>query len=153
MMLFENKERTRIEPKRPGEDDYSFYDSSARPEYDVYRGLVNGWMEEMSEPGQKELLPRFRRNESLEYRTALAELTVHAALKRQGYAVDIHPESDHTERKPDFLARDDKGAPVAFVEVTTFGPARDFVGRQKRAADVYNGIDKAKIPTGCRLGP
>jgi hypothetical protein len=152
ILLFEDKVRTRLEPKRHGEDDYSFYDSSARPEYDVYRGLLNGWMKEMSGPGRKELLPRFRRNESLEYQTALAELTTHAALKGQGYAVDVHPESDQTERKPDFLARDSDGAPVAFVEVTTFGPSKDFIGKHKRAADIYNGIDKAKLQPGCRLG-
>jgi hypothetical protein len=75
--------------QRPGEDDYSFYDSAARPEHDVYRGLLNGWMEGMSEEGQRELLPRLRRNESLEYQTALAELTTHAALKNGGYAVEV----------------------------------------------------------------
>ncbi len=150
-LLFEDKVRTRMEPKRPGEDDYSFYNSAARPEYDVYRGLLNGWMKEMPEPGQKDLLPRFRRNESLEYQTALAELTTHAALKSEGYTVEVHPESDQTERKPDFLARDAEGAPVAFTEVTTFGPSKDFIGKRKRAADIYNGIDKAKLPAGCRL--
>jgi hypothetical protein len=152
MMIFEDKVRTRTEPKRPGEDDYSFYDSTARPEYDVYRGLVNGWMEQMSEEGQRELLPRFRRNESLEYQSALAELTTHAALKDEGYAVEVHPEDDQTEKKPDFLARDANGGAVAYVEVTTFGPSKDFVGKHKRSADIYNGIDQAKLPAGCRLG-
>jgi hypothetical protein len=109
-------------------------------------------MSEVSAPGQKELLPRFRRNESLEYQTALAELTTHAALKNEGYGVEVHPEGEGTEHKPDFLARDANCAAVAFVEVTTFGPSRDFVGKQKRAADIYNGIDKAKLPTGGRLG-
>jgi hypothetical protein len=131
-LLFEDKARTRFEPKAPGEDDYSFYDSAARPEYDIYRALLNGWMKEMSEPGQKELLPRFRKNESLEYQTALAELTTHAALKNQGYAVDVHPASDQTDRKPDFLARDAKGESAAYVEVTTFGPSKDFTGKHKR---------------------
>jgi hypothetical protein len=151
-LLFEDKARTRFEPKAPGEDDYSFYDSAARPEYDIYRALLNGWMKEMSEPGQKELLPRFRKNESLEYQTALAELTTHAALKNQGYAVDVHPASDQTDRKPDFLARDAKGESAAYVEVTTFGPSKDFTGKHKRAAVIYNGADKAKLPVGCRLG-
>jgi hypothetical protein len=36
MVVFEDKVRTRMEPKRPGEDDYSFYDSVARAEYDVF---------------------------------------------------------------------------------------------------------------------
>jgi hypothetical protein len=141
-----------MDPKQPGEDDYSFYDSAARPEYDFYRGLLNGWMKEMSDPGQKELMPRFRRNESLEYQTALAELTTHAALKNGGYGVEVHPESEQTERKPDFLARDTSGTTVSFVEVTTFGPSKDFIGKRKRAADIYNGIDKAKLRIGCRIG-
>jgi hypothetical protein len=152
MALFDEKARTRTEPKRPGEDDYSFYDSAARPEYDVYRRVLNDWMKEISQQGQKELLPRFRQNESLEYQSALAELTTHAALKNEGYAVEVHPERDPTERKPDFLVRDANGAPVAYVEVTTFGPSKDFVGKRKRAADIYNGIDEAKLHAGCRLG-
>jgi hypothetical protein len=55
------------------------------------------------------LVPLFRKNESLEYQRALAELTVHAALKRQGYTIDVHPDSDATARKPDFLVKDTKG--------------------------------------------
>jgi hypothetical protein len=151
-MLFEKKERTRIEPKRQGEDDYTFYDSSARPEFQVYRDLLNDWIAELPEAYRKEAITRFRKNESLVYKAVLAELTVHAALKRQGFAVDVHPTCGHDSRKPDFLARNDKGNAVAFVEVTTFGPAPEFVARSKRAADIYNGIDKAKLPQGCRLG-
>lgn len=144
MKLFEDKERTRMEPKRPGEDDYSFYDSCALPGYDDYRARLNGWLEEMPERAQKDLLPRFRKNESLEYQRALAELTVHAALKREGYMIDVHPENDATDRKPDFLLKDANGQMVAYIEVTTFGPARELIGKQKRAADIYNGVDKAK---------
>jgi hypothetical protein len=110
MKLFEDKERTRMEPKAPGEDDYSFYDSCARPGYDDYRTRLNGWFAEMPEAAQKDLLPRFRKNESLEYQRALAELTVHAALKRQGYAFEIHPESGNTDNKPDFLVKDAEGS-------------------------------------------
>ena len=152
MKLFEDKERTRQEPKKPGEDDYSFYDSCALPGYDAYRSLVNGWLEEMPEDAQKALLPRFRKNESLEYQRALAELTMHAALKRQGYMIEVHPETSGGDNKPDFLAKDAEGRPVAYVEVTTFGPARELIGKQKRAADVWNGIDQTKVPAGCRLG-
>ena len=56
-----------------------------------YRARLNGWLVEMPEVAQKDLVPRFRKNESLEYQRALAELTVHAVLKRQGYTIDVHP--------------------------------------------------------------
>ena len=46
-MLFDDKERTRIAPKTPGEDDFSFYDSSGRPEFQIYRDLLNGWISEL----------------------------------------------------------------------------------------------------------
>jgi hypothetical protein len=36
--------------------------------------------------------------------------------------------------------------------VTSFGPPLEFVSRSKRDAAVYNGIDQAKLPAGCRLG-
>ena len=151
MQLFDDRERTRMEPKRPGEDDYSFYDSCALRGYDDYRARVNGWLAEMPEAAQKELISRFRKNESLEYQRALAELTTHVALKRQGYTIEVHPESQDTDRKPDFLVKDAAGQ-KAYVEVTTFGPALELIGKQKRAADVYNGIDKAKVSAGRRLG-
>ena len=153
MKLFEDRERTRMEPKVPGEDDYTFYDSCGRPGYEDYRARLNGWFAEMAETAQKALLPRFRKNESLEYQRALAELTIHAALKRQGYTIEVHPETKDSDRKPDFLVKDAEGQKVAYVEVTTFGPAREVIGKQKRAVDVYKGIDnRAKVPAGCRVG-
>jgi hypothetical protein len=77
---------------------------------------------------------------------------VHATLKRQGYTVEVHPACGHPSRRPDFLARDAEGNAVAFVEVTSFGPPLELVSRSKRDAAVYNGIDQAKLPAGCRLG-
>jgi len=151
MKLFEDKERKRVEPKAPAEDDFAFYDSCALPGYNEYRARVNTWFGELPEDAQKALLPRFRKNESLEYQRALAELTIHAALKRQGYTVEVHPEGAN-DRKPDFLVKGVDGSKLAYVEVTTFGPPHELIGRKKRAADVYNGIDKAKLQPGRRLG-
>src|SRR5882724_3493047 len=34
-MIFEAKQRTRVAPKKPGENEFEFYDSSARPEYQI----------------------------------------------------------------------------------------------------------------------
>jgi hypothetical protein len=100
--------------------------------------------------GQKHLA-RFRKTGSLGYQAALAELLIHATLKRQGYSVEVHPACGHPSRRPDFLARDTAGNAVAFVEVTSFGPPLELVSRSKRDAAVYSGIDQAKLPAGCRL--
>lgn len=150
-MLFEDKKRTRTAPKKPGEGDYAFYDSSARPEFQVYRDLVNGWIAEFPESERAETIARFRKNDSLGYQATLAELTIHAALIRQGYSVEVHPACEHPTRKPDFLVKDANGKPVAYVEVTTFGPAQEHVTQSNREAAIYNAIDKAKVPPGFRF--
>jgi hypothetical protein len=149
--IFENKARTRIEPKKQGEGDFAFYDSSARPEYGTYRALLNGWLNELPEADRAETITRFRTGTDLQYKAALAELTTHAAMKRQGYGMELHPKCGHATRKPDFLAKKPDQSPVAVVEVTTFTPATPEVSQSKRDADVYNALDKAKLPAGWRL--
>ena len=111
-MLFDNKECTRTAPKKPGEDDFSFYDSSGRPEFQIYRDLLNGWIAEFPESERAETIARLQKSDSLGYQAALAELTIHAALIRQGYMVEVHPACVHPTRKPDFLAKDKDGKPV-----------------------------------------
>jgi hypothetical protein len=150
--IFEQKVRTRTEPKKQGEGDFAFYDSSARPEYDTYRALLNTWLSEMPEADHAEMVSRFRLGTNLQYQAALAELTTHAALKRQGHNIEIHPTCGHPTRKPDFLAKKADQSPVAVVEVTTFTPAVPDVAQARRDADVYNALDKAKLPAGWRIG-
>jgi len=45
-MIFEKKERTRSEAKKPGEDEFEFYDSIAGAAYDIYRAKLNEWIAE-----------------------------------------------------------------------------------------------------------
>jgi hypothetical protein len=151
-MLFGVKERTRTTPKKPGESDFAFYDSSARQEYDLYRGLVNRWISEFPEPDRSGIVSRMQKGDSLQYQAALAELTTHAALKRQGYNVRLHPTCGHPTRKPDFEVQNAEAKPVAIVEVTTFNPAHDDIAQSQRDAAVYNKLDKAKLPAGWRIG-
>jgi hypothetical protein len=151
MPLFEDKQRTRTEPKKAGESDFAFYDSSARPEFDTYRALINGWIAELPQTEQAEMIARMKNSDSLVYQAALAELTIHAALIRQGYKVEVHPVSPHPTRRPDFLIKDQDDTPVAYLEVTTFGPTLEDVGMSNREAAIYNAINKTKLPAGHRL--
>ena len=67
-MLFDDKQRARTAPMKPGEKEFAFYDASARPEYQTYRDLLNTWIEEMSEDGRAEAIARFQKGNSLQYR-------------------------------------------------------------------------------------
>lgn len=151
MKLFEDKERTRQDPKIQGESDFAFYDSCAWPEIETYRQLVNGWIAALPEAEQSEVVARMKDSDSAHYQAALAEVTLHAALLKLGYKVEIHPECPHPTRKPDFLIRTQEDAPVAYLEVTTFGPTLEAIGMSNREAAIYNAIDKTKLPPGFRL--
>lgn len=151
-MIFDAKPRSRTAPKSRGESDYAFYDSSARPEFQVYRDLLNTWVAELPEADRSELITRFKKNDSLGYQAALAELVIHGALKRRGYSIELHPLTGHETRRLDYCVRDTAGAIASYVEVTSFGPAQDEVAEANRDASIYNAIDKVKLPPGFRLG-
>jgi hypothetical protein len=87
-------------------------------------------------PTAQKNIARFQKGDSLQYQAALAELTTHAALKRQAYNVRLHPTCGHQTRKPDFEVQNAETKPVAIVEVTTFSPAADEVAQGKRDARV-----------------
>lgn len=150
-MLFDNKQRTRMEPMKPGENEYAFYDSSARPEFQAYRDLVNGWTTEFPASERVEAIARLRKSDNLGYQAALAELTIHATLIRQGYIVEVHPTCKHPTCRPDFLAKDKNCDPVAFIEVTTFGPSLQHNALSNQESTIRNAIDKMKLPIGFRL--
>jgi molybdate-binding protein len=63
-MLFEAKQRTRTAPKKPGEGEFAFYDSSARPEYDFYGDLVDGWIAELLEADRAEIVSAVQKGRS-----------------------------------------------------------------------------------------
>lgn len=150
-MLFDDKPRSRTAPKKPGESDYAFYDETNWPALDTYRQLLNGWLLELPESERNDLIIRFRKSNSLEYQAALAELVMHAALVRKGYKVALHPQLGHTSRRPDFLVQSKDETPIAYIEVTTFGPSHKEVAKSNREADIYNAIDSAKLPPGFRF--
>jgi hypothetical protein len=70
--IFSAKERTRTEPKKPGEGEFAFYDSAGEAAYDTYRALVNGWLNETPEAERAELVARFQTGTDLQYQAALA---------------------------------------------------------------------------------
>jgi hypothetical protein len=57
-MLFDQKERTRVEPKQPGENDFQFYDTAAGVDYGTYREFVNGWIAELPEAARPDPIAR-----------------------------------------------------------------------------------------------
>lgn len=134
---------------RPGESEYQYYDASARPPYEVYRGLLNGWINRIPAAERVNMVTRFR-TES--YARTLAELVIHEALLFQGHAPELHPLGAHPTNRLDYAVRNQAQDIVAFVEVTSINPTKDWVAQNNREAAIYNAIDQVALPAGWRLG-
>jgi hypothetical protein len=106
--------------------------------------------EDISPQDFREFVKRPRK--AIRRERTLPSIVPRLPLKRQGYVLDVHPACGHPTRKPDFLAKKQDQTRAAIVEVTTFTPATPEVSQSKRDADVYNALDKAKLPAGWRLG-
>ncbi len=152
MPLFDEKERTRLAPMQSGERNFDFYDASARPPFVAYRSLLNSWIEKFPDDERQELVSRMRTGTDAQYEQALAEVIVFTALNALGYSVEVHPPCPHPTRKPDFLATDEAGEHIAYVEVTSFGPDVKTVAADQREAVIYNGLETVDLPPGWLLG-
>jgi hypothetical protein len=85
-MICENKERTRAEPKQPGEDEFTFYDSAGGEAYDTYRALLNGWIADYPESERAELVARLFGG--LATRTRQERLAIPSELMRSAIECD-----------------------------------------------------------------
>jgi hypothetical protein len=150
--LFEDRQRTRMEPLGRGEGLLEFYDSCARPGYDKFRSIINAWLAEMPAEAREGLISRMRNGGDREFRSSLCELAVHAFIVRSGYKAVVHPQVPGSTKRPDFAATDEQGNVVAYVEVTTVNQPDAQAAEANRENPVYNAIDGAKLPAGTCLG-
>jgi hypothetical protein len=151
-VLFENRERTRKEPLRRGETLFDFYDSCASHGYDEFRSLVNGWLAQMPVDDRNNLITRMRYGGNREFGASLSELSLHAFILGSGCRASPHPEVPGSTKRPDYVATDQAGALLAYLEVTTVNPPAAQEAEKNRENPVYNAIDAAKIPAGSALG-
>lgn len=99
-MLFSNRNRTDLAPRRYAEPDYEFLDRSARPEAIRVRNCFEEWFSRYPQSEQNEFCSRFQ---SIQFVASSFELYLHEILLRLGYSVEIHPENPTGKStRPDF---------------------------------------------------
>jgi hypothetical protein len=111
---------------------------------------LNSWIATFSLEVQKDLIGRMKKGSSAQFKAAFIEVTLHEILSRSAYSIDVHPQLSNGKRL-DFKASDVKGAVVAYLEVTSFAPSHSSEGAANRQSDIYNAIERARIPENCFL--
>ncbi len=151
-MLFVERERTRQEPLKRGEQLFDFYDSCGRDGYDQLRVLLNGWIAAVPQEHRAEIISRMQHGGNEAFGAALCELLVASFLTKSGLRRVFHPDVPDSPNHPDFAIVDETGKTVCYVEVTTVNRANERAKEQNREAVIYNAIDGASLPAGCVLG-
>jgi hypothetical protein len=152
LVLFEDRQRTRTEPLRRGEQLFDFYDSCASSGYDEFRSVVNGWLAQMPADDRAALITRMRYGGDREFGSSLSELSIHTFIAGSGSRARPHPEVPGSTKRPDYAALDQADVPIAYIEVTTVNPPAAEEAEKNRENPVYNAINGAKIPAGSILG-
>ena len=152
LLLFAEKDRSRISPMKAGEGVFYFYDTCAWSSCESYRRLLNTWVGFYPETERHWLITRLTSDPPTKFYEGLAELVVHEAFRSRVHRVEHHPIVVGTSNRPDFLLLDQRDSPVAYVEVTTYGAAHEAIGKGNQAAVIYNAVEAIRLPAGYVFG-
>ncbi len=144
-MLFLKAERNLT--KMPhGMSYYEYHSRCARPACHVVRNLLEAWFKKYPEEYQAKLKSDFSADDT-NFQSAFWELYLHEYLLRLGYLLSIHPDlGEHTQKRPDFLARLDDGSEL-IVEAVTTSPRRESnLASKNRAATALRVVEEIDHP-------
>jgi hypothetical protein len=93
----------------------------ARPEIELVRDLLEGWLATYPDRDNPAFLGRLRSKTNSVFRAAFFEMYVYRVTESQGYQLKLHPQSDaYATKRPDFLVLRD-GEELFFLEATSSG--------------------------------
>lgn len=139
--LFDPIKRTRMGHARRTESLFEFWNTSARPDIEALRSILEEWFSRYPEAHAAELRHRFRSTDDLVHRSALFELYVHEQLHAGGLGVTCHPPISGTDKTPDFLASQ-ADSPRLYVECVLAAQDKKKTARERLQDEVLDAIDE-----------
>ena len=101
MRLFDDVERTDLEPAELTEPKFSFLNNAGGACWEAVRNELESWFARFPPEHQKHLYTRFRNKRDAHHLAAFWELYLHELFSRLGFRVQVHPFED--KKSPDFL--------------------------------------------------
>lgn len=103
MPLFDVRDRNDPSPCGELEDSFAFLNRVDGPFWGEVRRLLEDWFGRYPEIEQRDLRNAFRSRLPGQHLAAWWELYLHELFLRLGYRIEIHPELDDSQHRPDFL--------------------------------------------------
>ena len=142
MNLFDNFERDSSGSDEKHASPFQFINKSAP--HDWVRSVLESWFRDFPSHGQHDLRNRFRSNETPNHEGALFELFLHALFIRLNCSLDVHPEINGTNARPDFRVR--HGKVHFYLEATSVGQTNGPFTRNKNEEDVIKKLETLESP-------
>jgi hypothetical protein len=142
VIVFDDLPRWDEDPATHSEGHFAYLNRSARPEMAAARALIERWFNEYPSRHQVEMRSRLRSDSNFSFQSAFLELAMHRLLLSTGAAVELHPQTPSSQRRPDFLIEDPLGA-RSYVEpaLVTFLTREEMAGEARKNA-VYDILNK-----------
>lgn len=112
-MIFQPHESHEVDARLTRESLYSYYCRSKRKEVIAVRQFLN--MIIVDYPDRDGLISRFKSRKDSEFHSAEFELLLFHALASNGFELEIHPEVEDSNNRPDFLVKA-SGVPLFYLE-------------------------------------
>jgi hypothetical protein len=139
-MLFDNHVRC-DSSLATTEGAFEFLDRAASPYWDAIRDALNTWLSHYPADDRGKLRKHLCDDET--FGSAFWELLLHEFYTAAGYAVEVHPPLDDSERRPDFIIADDETAFLLEARVVT-GTSDERRRRNRRLSTVVEAINRTR---------
>lgn len=142
--VFDDIERDREGPAKPGETHFSYLNKSNRIEAARVRALVEDWISRYPDEHRAALIARLRSTIDSAHYSAFFELALHELLLRTGHTiVAVEPQVPNSPHKPDFLLQAPDGIRFYMEAVTSMNETPQEAAGDTRLNDAIRIIDEA----------
>lgn len=147
MSVFDDFSRTDMDFASYGEATFTFLNRSNRPAFVFAREMIEDWFTRYPCREQPQLAARFRdKNSPHSFNSAFFELFLHEFFTRGGCGIEVHPESNSSSKRPDFLIKTPGGQGFYLEAVLVTGLSNDERASQARMDALYNALNLVICP-------
>lgn len=137
--LFDEIQRTFLGPSNQNENEYDYYNRSARKDITIIRTKLDEWYNLIPDSEKKELKSRIKKK----FEDVFYELFLYNLFINLNFQITIHPKVPNSNNKPDFLIK--KGKLEIYVEAKiSKGKSEKEEAEERMKNQFYDAINKIK---------
>jgi hypothetical protein len=143
-IVFDDIERDRGSPAKPGETHFSYLNRATRIEAERVRALVEDWISRYPEQHRAALVKRLRSTIDSAHYSAFFELALHELLLRTGHTIlAVEPQVPNSPHQPDLLVQASDGTCFYLEAVISMNETPQEAAADARLNDAVRIVDEA----------